>query len=170
MKSLRRKLKLIAVGGTFDEFHKGHRALLLKAFESGEYVLIGVSADNLVQKMMKPHLVATYNVRVEELKGFLRKNGLLDRATIVPLHDSYGVTLTNEKLKGLVVSRETENVATEINRKRKATGLRTLEVIAIDMIPAENNTPISTTRIRNLEIDREGHILKPHGSKDLINV
>lgn len=164
MKPLKRKLKLVAVGGTFDEFHKGHRALLLKAFEAGEHVLIGVSADNLVQKMMKPHLVATYDVRVEELRGFLRKNDLLNHATIVALHDTYGVTLTNEKLKGIVVSRETENVAIEINKKRKATGLRTLEIIAIDMIPAENSTPISTTRIRNLEIDREGHMLKPHGS------
>lgn len=161
---MKRKLKLVAVGGTFDEFHKGHRALLLKAFEIGEHVLVGVSADNLVQRMVKPHLVATYDVRVEELKGFLHKNDLLDRATIVPLHDPYGVTLTGEKLKGLIVSLETESVAIEINKKRKATGLRPLEIIVIEMIPAENSGPISTTRIRNLEIDREGHMLKPHRS------
>jgi pantetheine-phosphate adenylyltransferase len=70
--------------------------------------------------------------------------------------------LTHEKLEGLIVSRETESVALEINRKRKAAGLRPLEIIAIDMIPAENHVPISTTRIRKMEIDREGHILKPH--------
>jgi pantetheine-phosphate adenylyltransferase len=160
---MQKKLKTVAVGGTFDEFHKGHRALLLKAFDVGEQVLIGVSADSLVQRMMKPHLVATYGVRVEEVKGFLRKNGLLDRATIVPLCDSYGVTLTGENLQGIVVSRETENVAIEINRKRKATGLRALEIITIEMIPAENSAPISTTRIRDLEIDREGRLLKRHG-------
>lgn len=164
MKSLERKLKLVAVGGTFDEFHKGHRVLLLKAFEVGEHVLVGVSADNLVQKMKKPHLVATYDVRVEEIKGFLHKNDLLERATIVPLHDAYGVTLTSEKLQGLVVSQETEEVAAEINKKRKATRLRPLEIIVINMVQAENSTPISTTRIRSLEIDREGHILKPHRS------
>jgi pantetheine-phosphate adenylyltransferase len=161
---MQKKLKTVAVGGTFDEFHKGHRALLLKAFDVGEHVLIGVSADSLVQRLMKPHLVATYDVRVEEVKGFLRKNGLLDRATIVPLCDSYGVTLTSENLKGIVVSRETESVAMEINRKRKATGLRALEIITIEMIPAENSAPISTTRIRDLEIDREGRLLKRHGS------
>jgi pantetheine-phosphate adenylyltransferase len=164
LKSLEKKLKLVAVGGTFDEFHKGHRALLLKAFEVGEHVLVGVSSDNLVQRMKKPHMVATYDVRVEEIKGFLHKNNLLNRATIVPLHDAYGVTLTSEKLKGLVVSQETENVALEINKKRRATGLRPLEIIVINMVPAENSTPISTTRIRSLEIDREGHMLKPHQS------
>ena len=161
---MQKKLKTVAVGGTFDEFHKGHRALLLRAFDVGEHVLVGVSADGLVQRMMKPHLVATYNVRVEEVKGFLRKNGLLDRATIVPLCDSYGVTLTSENLQGIVVSRETESVAMEINRKRRATGLRALEIITIEMIPAENSAPISTTRIRDLEIDREGRMLKRHGS------
>jgi cytidyltransferase-like protein len=161
LKPLKRKLKLVAVGGTFDEFHKGHRVLLLKAFEIGEHVLIGVSVDNLVQKMMKPHKVATYDVRVEELKGFLHRQGFLDRATIVPLHDSYGVTLTRERLEGLVVSRETESRALEINEKRKAKGLRPLEIVVIEMVPAENSEPISTTRIRRLEIDREGHLLKP---------
>ena len=161
---MQKKLRTVAVGGTFDEFHKGHRALLLKAFDVGDHVLIGVSADSLVQRMMKPHLVATYEVRVEEVKGFLRKNGLLDRATIVPLCDSYGVTLTSENLQGIVVSRETESVAIEINRKRKATGLPPLEIIVIDMIPAENHVPISTTRIRKMEIDHEGHMLKPQRS------
>ncbi|RLI21218.1 phosphopantetheine adenylyltransferase, partial [Candidatus Bathyarchaeota archaeon] len=34
-----RKFKAVAVGGTFDEFHRGHRALLSKAFEVGERVL-----------------------------------------------------------------------------------------------------------------------------------
>ena len=161
---MQKRLKTVAVGGTFDEFHKGHRALLLKAFDVSEHVLIGVSADSLVQRMMKPHLVATYDVRVEEVKGFLRKNGLLDRATIVPLCDSYGVTLTRENLQGIVVSRETESVAVEINRKRKVTGLHPLQIITIEMVPAENSAPISTTRIRDLEIDREGRTLKRHGS------
>jgi len=161
MKSLRKKLKLVAVGGTFDEFHKGHRTLILKAFEVGECVLIGVSTDDLVQKMRKPHIVATYDVRVEELKGFLHRNGLLDRAEIVPLYDSYGVTLTSEKLEGIIVSSETESVASEINEKRKARGLHLLEIFVIEMVPAENSAPISTTRIRHLEIDREGHLIKP---------
>jgi len=160
MKSSKRKLRLIAVGGTFDEFHKGHRVLLVKAFEVGEHVLIGVCTDDLVQKLMKPHIVATFDVRVEELKGFLRHQGLLNRATIVPLHDSYGVTLTSEKLEGIVVSRETESRAYEINKKREAKRLRSLEIVVIEMVPAENDAPISTTRIRHLEIDREGHVLR----------
>jgi len=155
------RFRVVAVGGTFDEFHKGHRVLLKKAFEVSERVLIGLCTDDLVQRLGKPHNVATYDVRLEELKGFLRKQGWIDRAKIVPLHTPYGITLTSKLIEGIVVSRETEPRAHEINEKRKDGGLRPLSVIVVDMVPAYNYTPISTTRIRCMEIDREGNQLKP---------
>ena len=37
---------IVATGGTFDILHKGHYMLLLKAFEVGRHVIIGVSSDN----------------------------------------------------------------------------------------------------------------------------
>jgi len=154
------RFKVVAVGGTFDEFHKGHRALLTKAFEVSEQVLIGLSTDDLVQRLMKPHNVATYDVRLEELKGFLRKQGWIDRAKIVPIHTPYGITLTSKLIEGIVVSCETEPRAYEINEKRRVGGLKPLSVIVVDMVPAYNYTPISTTRIRRMEIDREGNQLR----------
>jgi len=154
-----KKFKAVAVGGTFDEFHKGHRALLLKAFEIGERVLVGLCTDELVQRLGKPHEISTYDFRLEELKGFLRKEELLERAEIMPLHDAYGVTLSKGCVNALVVSRETEKTAKEINKKREAKGLEPLNIIVIDMVPAYNDKPISTTRIRHGEIDREGQVL-----------
>lgn len=44
------RFKVVGVGGTFDEFHKGHRALLKKAFEVSERVIIGLATYDLVQK------------------------------------------------------------------------------------------------------------------------
>ena len=151
---------IVAVGGTFDEFHKGHRALLEKAFEVGENVMIGLCTDDFVEKMEKPHVIAPFAVRLEELKGFLRKNRWLKRAEIVPLHDPYGPALTNKTIKTLVVSKETEPIACEINERRKADNLPPLEIIVIEMIMAEKPGPISTTRIRCLEIDHEGRLLR----------
>jgi len=155
------RFRVVAVGGTFDEFHKGHRALLTKAFEVSQRVLIGLCTDDLVQKLRKPHKTATYDVRLEELKGYIRKKGWIDRAKIVPINTPYGVTLTSKLIEGIVVSRETEPRAREINEKRGARGLRPLGVIVVDMVPAYNLIPISTTRIRHMEIDREGNQLKP---------
>ncbi|MEM2081946.1 MAG: adenylyltransferase/cytidyltransferase family protein, partial [Candidatus Bathyarchaeia archaeon] len=37
-----KRFRKVAVGGTFDELHKGHKALLMKAFEIGTRVLIGL--------------------------------------------------------------------------------------------------------------------------------
>jgi len=157
-----KKFKVVAVGGTFDELHKGHKALLLKAFEVGEQVLIGLCTDEFAAKMNKPHPVASYEERLAELKDFLKAHGLADRAKIMPLNDVYGVTLQRGCLEALVVSRETEPTARMINEERAKLGLNPLNIVVIDMVPAENHKPISTTRIRKGEIDREGRLLIRH--------
>jgi len=154
-----KRFKTIAVGGTFDELHKGHQALLMRAFEAGERVLIGLSSDDFARELRKPHTVASYRKRLSDLERFLTKRGLTDRAEIVTLHDPYGVTLSKGCVEAIVVSRETEPTAREINQKREAKGLSPLSVVVIDMVPAENHAPISTTRIREGEIDRAGHLL-----------
>ncbi|MCW3994338.1 MAG: pantetheine-phosphate adenylyltransferase [Candidatus Bathyarchaeota archaeon] len=155
-----KKFKPVAVGGTFDEFHKGHRALLVKAFELGEQVLIGLSSDEFAEKLNKPHVTAPYKQRLEELKAFLLEHDFLGRTRIITLDDVYGVTLSKGCVEALVVSKETESTAVRINEERRRIGLSALHIVVIDMIPSENHVPVSTTRIHRGEIDREGHILK----------
>ena len=156
-----RKFRIVGVGGTFDELHKGHRALLTEAFEVGERVMIGMSTDDFARMMSKPHLTASYAQRLRELKSFLKEHGLLQRAEIIPISDAYGgVLLSNGPIEALVVSRETEPTAVKINEKRHEIGLKPLQIVVIDMIPSENHSAISTTKIRRGEIDREGHLLK----------
>lgn len=157
---MEKKFRTVAVGGTFDKFHKGHKALLVKAFDVGEQVFIGLCSDEFVKKLNKPHHTASYEQRLEELKDFLGKHDFLKRATILPLNDIYGVTLSKGCVEAIIVSRETEPAAHQINEKRKEKGLLPLQIIIIEMIPSENHVSISTTRIRRGEIDREGHLLK----------
>ncbi len=156
---MRKKFETVAVGGTFDEFHKGHRALLKKAFEVGNRVLIGLCADDFVKKLRKPHKIVPYEKRLEELRNFLRKRRVLERTEIVPLNDPYGVTISRNSIDAIVVSKETEPRAHEINGKRRSNGRAPLEIISIDMILAEDYFPISSSRIWIGEIDREGHLL-----------
>jgi pantetheine-phosphate adenylyltransferase len=155
-----KKFRKVAVGGTFDELHKGHRRLLAKAFEIGENVLIGLCTDEFVKKLGKPHETASYEERLKELHAFLEKSSLISEAEIIPLDNPYGNTLTDKCIEALVVSEETEKIAIEINQKRSEANLPLLEIISISMVPAENFKPISTTRIREGEIDREGHLLR----------
>ncbi len=159
-----KKFRKVAVGGTFDELHRGHRVLLTKAFEIGERVAIGLCSDAFVAKMGKPHVTASYEERLKELKTFLSKLGVSERAEIVPLDDPFGTTLRVSCLEALVVSEETRPVAVRINEKRREAGLQQLEIVTVVMVPSENCTPISTTRIRKGEMDREGHMLAPNKS------
>ena len=69
-----------AVGGTFDELHMGHKTLLGRAFEVGDKVIIGLSSNEFVSKMSKPHVTASYNERRKELNTFLEQSGLVARA------------------------------------------------------------------------------------------
>ena len=155
-----KKFRKVAVGGTFDEFHKGHKVLLMKAFEIGEHVLIGLCSDEFAKKMGKPHITAPFEDRLKELKVFLEALKLNERAEIIPLNNPYGATVTDKCIDALVVSEETEKTAIKINQKRSEAQLPPLTIVTISMVPAENFKPISTTRIREGEIDREGHILK----------
>jgi pantetheine-phosphate adenylyltransferase len=154
-----RQFKKVAVGGTFDELHRGHKALLQRAFEVGEKVIIGLSSDEFVTKMGKPHKTASYAERLKELQTYLSSRGLTDRVEVVPLKDPYGLTISGDGLEALVVSKETAKTAQTINDVRQKAGLAPLKIVAVTMVQAENNTPISTTRIRKGEIDRNGHML-----------
>jgi pantetheine-phosphate adenylyltransferase len=157
---MREKFKTVAVGGTFDEFHKGHRVLILKAFEVGDQVLIGLSSDELAKKLNKPHPTASYEQRLEKLKAFLRDHNVLESTRIISLKDIYGVTLSKGCVEALVVSEETESTALKINKERKELELRPLHIVVIKMIPSENHIPLSTTRIHRGEVDHEGHLLE----------
>jgi pantetheine-phosphate adenylyltransferase len=155
-----RRFKKVAVGGTFDELHMGHKSLLIRAFEIGEKVVIGLSSDNFVTKMGKPHVTASYAERYAELEAFLKKSGLSARAEIVPLDDPYGLTISGKGLEALVVSKETESAARKINKIRVKVPLQPLKIVTVSMVPAENCGSISTTRIRSGEIDRNGRLLE----------
>jgi pantetheine-phosphate adenylyltransferase len=154
-----KQYKKVAVGGTFDTLHRGHKALLDRAFEVGENVVIGLTSDTFVSKMGKPHKTAPYNQRCTELQIYLEKNGLAQRAEIVALSDAYGLTISGKGLEALVVSEETQKTGQAINVVRQKAGLAPLAIVVVDMVPADNHTPISTTRIRKKEIDRNGHLL-----------
>ncbi len=148
----------VAIGGTFDVLHRGHKILLRTAFRAGDRVLIGLSRNGFVRRLVKNHRVDPYPKRKRELVSFLKKERLLDRAKIIPLDDPYGPTINDSTVRALVVSRMTKKMADKINRIRRRHGLKPLSVVSIGMVVAEDFEPISSTRIRAGEIDREGYL------------
>jgi pantetheine-phosphate adenylyltransferase len=149
------KYEIVAVGGTFDHFHKGHEKLLNKAFEIGNYIMVGVTSNEFGGQKGN---IEPCSKRMSELEEFLQKFN--SRYTVKRLEEPYGPTVHDPQIDAIVVSRETEPVADKINEIRQEKGIKPLKIFVIGWVLAEDGKPISSTRIRKGEIDRNGKVLK----------
>lgn len=153
------RFKKVAVGGTFEFLHDGHIAILTKAFEVGERVLVGITSDEM--GLEKDSVgIQPLGVRMQALRDLLVKRGWIKRAEIYVISDPFGPALDDPKLEAIVVSPETRPRAEELNRIRASKGLRKLQVIEIPFVLAEDGTPISSARIRYGEMDEHGRLKK----------
>ncbi len=153
------RYSVVAMGGTFDVLHRGHRRLLKQAFGLGRRVMIGITNDEFAKTLHKPHKLDSYAKRKRDVERLLSRWGVLSRARIVPLIDRYGPTVRLPRIQALIVSRRTLETAYEINARRRARGLKPLIIDPIDLIMADDRRPISSTRIRRGRIDREGRLI-----------
>lgn len=157
------KFPVVATGGTFDEIHIGHLALLSKAFQEGKKVIIGVSSDEFARRRGK-RLKHNFEERVENLKKMIRKEFGRVSFDIAELQEDFGPAVTSGDVAALVASAETQIKASILNEIRSGKGLKPVELLRVELVKAEDGSPISSTRIRAGEIDNRGRLLKPKGS------
>jgi pantetheine-phosphate adenylyltransferase len=152
---------VVATGGTFDKLHIGHLALLSKAFEVGNEVIIGVSSDDFASRVKnKTKLSHGYQERVKNLRELIQREFSSVVYAIAKLDDEFGPTVTYGPVEALVASSETAHKVEEINSIRTANRMRPISIVVVEILKAEDGGPISSTRIRSGEIDGSGKILK----------
>lgn len=151
--------RAVATGGTFDNIHKGHRAILARAFESGDKVYIGITSDEFVAKQGKK-IVNNFGIRLDRLKLYIEANYPGRDAIIRKLDDFFGPAVYSEEVEALVASSETANRVSIANEERTDKGFKPLKLIVVELVLSEDGKPISSTRIRREEIDEEGRLLK----------
>ena len=149
--------KLIAMGGTFDIIHKGHIKLLSSAFSVSTKVIIGLTSDEFTKRKGKKTL-NNYDKRFDNLENVIKKNFVGKAYQISRLDDDFGPAVLEKDVEALVVSDETQNQGDVLNQLRAKKNLPPVKVISVPMVLAKDGNRISTTRIKNSEIDAEGNL------------
>ena len=152
------KFKLVALGGTFDLVHQGHIELLRQGFSISSKVVIGLTSDELAKKKGK-ELLNDYSRRHKVLEEIIRKNFPNVDYEISKLDNDFGPAVLEKEVEALIVSEETAFQGEEINRLRKQKNASPVQIVVVPMVLAKDGKRISTTRIKNSEIDIAGNIL-----------
>ncbi len=163
------KYKTSVLGGTFDHFHKGHQKLLEYGLSTSESLIIGITSDEYIRKskgksqkskveIQNSKVVEPSTVRKKSIEDYLNQIAK-GRFEIVEIDDMFGPTL-DEGFGALeiIVSKETRRGAEIINAKRKEKGLPEFEILEVEPVLAEDGSPLSSFRIRNGQIDRDGRL------------
>lgn len=148
----------VCIGGTFNILHKGHKYLIDTAFEAAGnngMVYIGVSTGELLKEKK---FLTPYSSRVKSIMDYITSKGNEHRVHIERIYSKYGYAVSGD-YDIIIASPETLKNAEEINNNRIKKGKKPLKIIKIPHILADDNKPISSTRIYNKEIDKNGKIL-----------
>ena len=137
----------VAVGGTFDRLHLGHRKLLtVAALSCSETLTVGVTEDACLREKQDAQHIESFAVRSGRVQRFLAAVKPSLRVNIWPLKDADGPLVDGKNFDALVVSSEKRGAAESINEKRLAKGLNPLELI---MLRRSRQHTLSSTYLRS---------------------
>ena len=86
-----KKFKRGYTTGVFDMFHVGHLNIIKKAKEQCEYLIVGVSTDNLVQQYKHKLPIIPYEERLEIVKAIKYVDEVVPQTSLDKLQAWYGL-------------------------------------------------------------------------------
>ncbi|KAL4716682.1 hypothetical protein ACJJTC_004801 [Scirpophaga incertulas] len=156
----------VALGGTFDRLHNGHKILLSQAvLRATKHVTVGVTDVNMIQSKKLFELIEPVEQRMEAVLDFLMDINPDLEYNVFPLQDLYGPTKDDPKLQLIVVSEETKRGAIKINEKRRENGLPPMDThiisLAEDTHPSRSEEEEAKVSSSNQRMRLLGTLLKP---------
>jgi pantetheine-phosphate adenylyltransferase len=144
------------LGGTFDHFHSGHEKFIDIAFRESQDLTIGIVKQFITTNKYRAEGIEKYSTRLSNLRSYLKKRNVESRAKIISISDIYGTSLTDKNIEAIFVTDSTKSNAEIINIKRRELGLTPLAVVIVPFELSDDGNIISSSRIRQGEIDRKG--------------
>jgi len=140
-----------AVAGTFNILHDGHKALLDRAFEIGDKVLIGLTSDRMAAEGRSASV--SFDLRKKELEEYLsgRQN-----YSIFQIDDIYGPREIMDSVDVLVVSEETLPNGEKVNEERMSRGLPPMKLSVVPLVRSDYGDKISASAVLEGRYGRSG--------------
>jgi len=140
------KYKRVAVGGTFDNIHNGHRKLLtLAASSCTDGLVVGIMGDQMLQHKKNSWQINDFKTRSLGVTSFLSFIKPVLKVEVAELSDPYGPAITDKTIEAIVVSSETIEGAKKINKIREE---KQMNPLAILVTRRENAAVLSSTFVR----------------------
>ena len=143
-------MRTVAVAGTFDVLHDGHKALLKRAFEVGDRVYVGITSDRMASEGREEYV--PMEIRRRELESYLHTLGPF---SLFEIDDIYGPDDVMDDVDVLVVSEETLNNGNILNDRRVSRGLRPMELSVVPLVMS-GDSKVSSSAILRGEYGRSG--------------
>ncbi|SCV71625.1 BQ2448_3213 [Microbotryum intermedium] len=131
---------VVALGGTFDHLHAGHKILLtLAASLTMRKLIVGVTDTQLLTTKKYHAFLESIEQRIQTTRDFLEwvRPGI--EHYIVPIQDPYGPTATEADIQAIVVSDETRAGGQAVNKKRLEADFNELDIWVIELMADEPN-------------------------------
>jgi len=149
----------LAVGGTFDRLHAGHRLLLaVSALASTHTVYLGVTGDELLAKKANAQLLWPFEKRAAVAADFIRLVKPALNVEVSALLDPQAPpkAATMAEISALVISRETTAGGAKVVEMRKARGIDApLTLVLVDLVGAASQSSdamkLSSSLLREVE-------------------
>lgn len=147
----------VAVGGTFDRLHAGHRLLLaVSALAARDSLFIGVTDGALVARKAGRARLQPYEVRARAAADFarsVRPDGLTVETAPLTDPDEPTAAETDPTVGALVVSAETLPGGQAILAGRARRGVPPLDLVVVGLVGAgAGRGKVSSTTLRDAEV------------------
>ncbi|OGD57812.1 hypothetical protein A3I57_00795 [Candidatus Beckwithbacteria bacterium RIFCSPLOWO2_02_FULL_47_23] len=139
------QFNLVAVAGTFDHLHLGHKKLLETAKTSGKKFIVGLCRPTMLVNKPYPQSLENYRVRRQAVAKFRPDQ-------IIPLSDIYGPAAKSTAIEAIVCSPLSWPNVEKINQLRK----NPLAIIEVPLVKSSDGQRLASGRIRQGLINRQG--------------